>query len=61
VLEDDVCRLSGAPIANNRYYLLEGAGIPRVDIIGNSGRIQWSELLRQIAWQIETGGTFSVQ
>jgi hypothetical protein len=61
VLEDDVCRLSGAPIANNRYYLLEGAGVPRVDIIGNSGRIQWSELLRQIAWQIETGGTFSVQ
>jgi len=61
VLEDDVCRLSGAPIADNRYYLLEGAGVPRVDIIGNSGRIQWSELLRQVAWQIETGGTFSVQ
>jgi len=61
VLEDDVCQLSGAPIANNRYYLLEGAGVPRVDIVGNSGRIQWSELLRQIAWQIETGGTFSVQ
>jgi hypothetical protein len=61
VLEDDVCLLSGAPLPNNRYYLLEGAGIPRVDIIGNTGRIQWSELLRQVAWQIETGGTFSVQ
>lgn len=60
VLEDDVCQLSGAPIAGNRYYLLEGAGMPRVDIVGNSGRVQWSELLRQIAWQIETGGTFSV-
>lgn len=60
VLEDDVCQLSGAPIAGNRYYLLEGAGLPRVDIIGNSGRIQWSELLDQIAWQIRTGGTFTV-
>lgn len=60
VLEDDVCQLSGAPIAGSRYYLLEGAGLPRVDIIGNSGRIQWSELLDQIAWQIQTGGTFTV-
>lgn len=60
-LEDDVCQLSGAPIADNRYYLLEGAGVPRVDIIGNSGRVQWSELLDQIAWQIQTGGTFRVE
>ncbi|MFM7433285.1 MAG: hypothetical protein ACKO3O_07295, partial [Gammaproteobacteria bacterium] len=60
VLEDDVCQLSGAPLAANRYYLLQGAGLPRVDIIGNSGRIQWSELLDQIAWQIQTGGTFTV-
>lgn len=60
VLEDDVCQLSGSPIAGNRYYLLEGAGLPRVDIIGNSGRIQWSELVDQIAWQIQTGGTFTV-
>lgn len=61
ILEDDVCLLSGAPIGSNRYYLLEGAGIPRVDIIGNSGRVQWSQLLEQIAWQIETGGTFRVE
>jgi len=60
VLEDDVCQLSGSPIAGNRYYLLEGGGLPRVDIIGNSGRIQWSELVDQIAWQIQTGGTFTV-
>jgi hypothetical protein len=61
VLEDDICRLSGAPLAGDRYYLLEGAGLPRVDIIGNSGRVQWSELVDQIAWQIRTGGTFRIE
>jgi hypothetical protein len=60
VLEDDICSLSGAPISPNRYYLLEGAGVPRVDIIGNTGRVRWSELLEQIEWQIRTGGTFVV-
>jgi hypothetical protein len=60
VLEDDICNLSGASISPNRYYLLEGAGVPRVDIIGNTGRVRWSELLEQIEWQIRTGGTFIV-
>jgi len=61
ILEDDICQLSGAPLAGDRYYLLEGAGIPRVNIIGNTGRVQWSELVDQIAWQIRTGGTFRVE
>ena len=61
VLKDDICSLSGAPISPNRYYLLEGAGVPRVDIIGNTGRVRWSELLEQIEWQIRTGGTFVVE
>lgn len=61
ILKDDICDLSGAPIDEIRFYLLEGAGIPRVDIIGNSGRLQWSKLLQQIAWQIETGGTFRIE
>jgi hypothetical protein len=43
ILDDDICQLSGAPLTGDRYYLLEGAGIPRVDIIGNTGRVQWSE------------------
>jgi hypothetical protein len=61
ILKDDVCELSGAPLSGDRYYLLEGAGVPRVNIIGNTGRVQWSQLLEQIAWQIETGGTFRVE
>ncbi len=61
ILEDDVCRLSGAPLAGDRYYLLQGAGIPRVNIIGYSGRVQWSQLIDQISWQIMTGGTFRIE
>ena len=61
ILEDDVCRLSGAPLAGDRYYLLQGAGIPRVNIIGYTGRVQWSELIDQISWQIMTGGTFRIE
>ncbi|MBU6378437.1 MAG: hypothetical protein KJS95_07870 [Gammaproteobacteria bacterium] len=61
ILDDDICQLSGAPLTGDRYYLLEGAGIPRVNIIGNTGRVQWSELVDQIAWQIRTGGTFRIE
>jgi hypothetical protein len=40
-----------------RYTLLEGAGIPRLDIIGYAGRVNWSQLIEQVASQIQSGGT----
>lgn len=59
VLRDDVCLMSGtAPDAQrfgDRYTLLEGEGIPRLDIVGYTGRVKWSQLVEQISAQIQSG------
>jgi hypothetical protein len=47
-LRDDVCEMSGIEPAGAGYYIVKGAGIPRIDIVGNSGRVRWSQLLASI-------------
>lgn len=60
-LKDNICLMSGAndltQRSGERYTLLEGAGIPRLDIIGYAGRVNWSQLIEQVADQIQSGGT----
>jgi hypothetical protein len=48
-LRDDVCEMSGVEPAPNGYYIVKGAGIPRIDIVGNQGRVNWNHLLSSIA------------
>jgi hypothetical protein len=36
------------------YYLVRGRGLPRIDIIGNQGRVAWPTLLAQISTGIES-------
>lgn len=55
-LRNDVCLITGTGREDDRYYLLEGKGLPRVDIFGYSGRVRWSQLVEQIRDQIESGG-----
>jgi hypothetical protein len=31
------------------YYLVKGRGLPRIDIIGNQGRVAWPTLVAQLA------------
>jgi hypothetical protein len=47
-LRNDVCEMSGIEPAGVGYYIVKGAGIPRIDIVGNSGRVRWSQLLATI-------------
>ena len=47
-LRDDVCEMSGIEPSGVGYYIVKGAGIPRIDIVGNSGRVRWSQLLSSI-------------
>ncbi len=48
-LRGDVCEMSGvAPAPNGGYFIVKGSGIPRIDIIGNAGRVRWSQLLMSI-------------
>ena len=36
------------PAPNGGYFIVKGSGIPRIDIIGNAGRVRWSQLLLSI-------------
>lgn len=58
-LRGDVCEMSGIEPAPNGYYIVKGAGIPRIDIVGNQGRVNWNQLMSSIA-TAEFGGA-SVQ
>jgi hypothetical protein len=54
-LRGDVCEMSGVEPAPAGYYIVKGSGIPRIDIVGNQGRVRWSQLMSSIA-TAEFGG-----
>ena len=47
-LRNDVCLMSGLEPTETGYYIVKGGGLPRIDIIGNAGRVDWPTLLAQI-------------
>lgn len=49
-LKDDICLMSGIEPAGGpgSYFLVRGAGIPRLDMIGHQGRVNWPRLVSQI-------------
>ena len=53
-LRNEVCLMSGIEPAGMGYYLVKGRGLPRIDIIGNQGRVAWPQLLAQIAGGMQT-------
>jgi hypothetical protein len=56
-LENDVCAMSGvAPAPNGGYYLVKGKGLPRIDVIGNSRRVDWPRLVQQLIAATKSGG-----
>ena len=55
-LRGDVCEMSGVEPAPNGYYIVKGSGIPRIDIVGNQGRVNWNQLMSSIA-TADFGGT----
>jgi hypothetical protein len=48
-LENDVCLMGGIEPAGIGYYMVKGRGLPRIDIIGNQGRVAWPQLVTQIS------------
>jgi hypothetical protein len=44
----DVCEMSGIEPAGVGYYIVKGAGLPRIDIIGSQGRVNWNQLMSSI-------------
>ena len=56
-LENDVCAMEGvAPAPNGGYYLVKGKGVPRIDVIGNSRRVDWPRLVQQLIAATKSGG-----
>ena len=53
----DVCEMSGVEPAGVGYYIVKGAGLPRIDIIGSQGRVNWNQLLSSIATAEFSGAT----
>jgi hypothetical protein len=47
-LVGDVCEMSGIEPAGVGYYIVKGAGLPRIDIVGNQGRVSWKQLMSSI-------------
>lgn len=57
VLRNEVCRMSGIePAAKGGYYIVKGRGLPRLDIIGNEGLVNWTQLLSQVESAMRSGG-----
>lgn len=56
-LHNEVCIMDGvAPAANGNYYLVKGKGLPRIDVIGSSRRVDWPRLVQQLLAATESGG-----
>jgi hypothetical protein len=60
VLSDGTCRMSGAGPAGDSefgqgYYIVEGSGLPRIDVVGYRSEVSWSRLVRQLVQIMESG------
>jgi hypothetical protein len=60
-LENDVCLMSGVEPAGEGYYILKGRGLPRINIIGNAGRVNWPQLLSQVQAQMSGEGEMRIE
>lgn len=54
-LANDVCFMDGVAPAKGGYYIVRGAGLPRVDVIGNQRRVAWTRLVQQLAAMTQGG------
>lgn len=54
-LVNDVCLMDGVEPADDGYYIVKGALIPRVDLIGRVREVQWSRLMQQLTEALRDG------
>lgn len=56
-LTNEVCEMGGVgPAPNGGYYLVQGRGLPRIDVIGNARRVDWPRLVQQLIAATESAG-----
>ena len=54
-LRNDVCLMDGIARPEGGFYIVKGGGLPRLDVVGTSGRIAWSQLMSQIGAALANG------
>lgn len=54
-LENDVCIMDGVGDIDGGYYIVKGAWIPRVDLIGRVRQVRWSRLVEQLDSALNEG------
>lgn len=60
-LVNDVCLMGGVEKTDSGYYIVKGRGLPRIDIVGNAGRVNWPQLASQIATQMRGEGEIRIE
>ncbi len=53
-LANDVCLMGGVLPAPTGYYIVKGAGLPRINVIGSQSRVAWTTLVRQLGAMTES-------
>jgi hypothetical protein len=48
VLQGNVAELDGLARSDGGYYLVKGAGLPRIDVIGRNRSVAWKELVERL-------------
>lgn len=54
-LKDGVAELSGVGKEDSGFVILQGQGLPRVDIVGYNRRVDWDELLARLKTAMHSG------
>lgn len=54
-LENDVCHMDGIAPADAGYYIVEGALLPRLNLIGRVREVNWSRLMAQLEQALAEG------
>ncbi len=60
VLKNQVCAMDGVARTEQGYYIVKGAGMPRVDVIGFNKRVDWEVLIDRLANQA-MGGSIVIE
>ncbi|BFI96001.1 MAG: hypothetical protein RSP_15110 [Rhodanobacter sp.] len=48
VLQDEVCQMGGLAADDSGYTILEGSGLPHLQVVGHQAKIDWSTLQRRL-------------
>lgn len=48
MLQGTVCKMSGLESAGDGYTIVEGSGLPRLQVIGHQTQVDWSTLVRRL-------------